>query len=218
MNPEWPIYPLVRQIMRHIARTGALLLLVPLILLLLQGIAMACITGSGATQAIPLLLRSVLPIFHTSQVAEAAGILLATLSALWCHEVLLARRGSAFTRMAGIFTAFLSLLWLASTLYSTLTGALLFIRQQELPIWIMTLLLASILFNLPNMAAAPLRWRILLLLYPLTHLLASILGSVRTLPSLLAGDTLSTLSGLAAALLLLKLSRLAPRIVSMPKK
>ncbi len=212
MTDEFPIYPAVRQAVRHTARAGvAALLTTPALFLLLYPAA----TLSSLTDA-----RRLAPLLAlASGWAATAGIFLTCLLAIWSHDVLLAHRGNTFTRMAGWLTGFLSLLWLASDLYTPLAGQPLLARQGELPLWTMGLLLANILFNLPNMAAAPLPWRLLLVFFPTAHLLAPLPAlCLSGQAGLFASVGCGLASDLAAAALLLKLSRLAPLIVSMPPR
>lgn len=214
MTDEFPIYPAVRQAVRHSARAAAIALLAPqaLFFLLLFFLPLLCPALPAARHIAPRLALA-------GSWATTAGIFLTCLLATWSHDVLLAHRGNTFTRMASWLTSFLSLLWLASDLYTPLAGQPLLARQGELPLWTMGLLLANILFNLPNMAAAPLPWRILLVFFPAAQLLAPLpalcLGGQAGLYASLA---CSLASDAAAAALLLKLSRLAPLIVSMPPR
>lgn len=212
MTDEFPIYPAVRQAVRHTARAGAIALLATPIVFFVLYPAATLTSLIDTWRLAPLLSLA-------CGWAATAGIFLACLLAIWSHDVLLAHRGNTFTRMAAWLTGFLSLLWLASDIYTPLAGQPLLARQGELPLWTMGLLLANILFNLPNMAAAPLLWRLLLLLFPAAHLLAPLpalcLGNQA---GLFASIGCSLAADLAAAALLLKLSRLAPLIVSMPPR
>lgn len=198
----WLIYPIVRQFVSKLALAGGVL---QLWLLACMALAFACPPGCHEAVSASIWLSGCIARF------------LFCLSAVWCHETLLAHRGSGVTRFIGWFAAILSLEALACCAYSLVCHAPLLVRQAELPLWASALLLSNIFFNLPNMAAAPLKWRVLLVLYPLPDLfLWAVSGSLRA--SLLLGMPLRIAGIVAGALLFFRLSRLAPLIISMPPK
>jgi len=194
----WLVYPIVRQFVSKLALAGGVLQL-----WLLACIALAFVSHAEVSASIWL--------------SGCIARFLFCLLAVWCHETLLAHRGGGVTCFIGWFAAILSLVALVCCAYGLVCHAPLLVRQAELPLWVSALLLSNIFFNLPNMAAAPLKWRVLLVLYPLPDLLLWVVsGSLRA--CLLLSVPLSIADNIIGALLFFRLSRLAPLIVSMPPK
>ena len=141
-------------------------------------------------------------------------LLLLSILAPWCHTVLLAGRGLTLTRALSYFCTAMGLIMLVCEAYYIITGTVLMVRQGQTPYFITTVLLLCTLFNQPNMAAAPLRWRITLPLFFLFLLF--------TIITLGIFPYLTTLSLVLSALLgyphLKRLAAAAPLIISMPPR
>ena len=202
MKEEFLIFPLVRSLVSRLA-----------------GCAQVCGLAAAATAAAELVLAPLGFIPAALFVGQASGLLfalfLSSISPLapWCHEVLLAHRGRGFSRFLLMPGVMLGLLLLAGQVCFLLTGQLMLLRQGEIPLMISLLLSVCIWINIPLMAAAPLLLRLRLAAFPLMLLATAVTDD----PSLVAINNLCRiLTVLLVASPLLRLKRIAPRIVSLP--
>lgn len=140
-------------------------------------------------------------------------IALLSIPILWCHDVLLAKRGTVFTRFMCVFSIILSVLLWICTLYTLCTQTLLLPKQSELTLIIPSIYFLATIFNIQNMAAAPLKLKIMILSF-FVLLLATAIFLVIPPVSLLLKLILTCL-GLP---LLTKLKQTAPLIISLPPR
>lgn len=143
------------------------------------------------------------------------NIFVALLSILtcWCHHVLLARRGNSITRFLCSFAIIMACLMLICETYTLFTDEILLEKQRQTPLIVSTILFAATLFNIPNMAAAPLKQRILIPLFAFC-VLATCLITIMP-PICLIFKIIILCMGIP---LLRKLQHIAPLIISMPPK
>ncbi|MBE6418783.1 MAG: hypothetical protein E7031_01475 [Akkermansiaceae bacterium] len=140
-------------------------------------------------------------------------IAILSLLTLWSHDVLLARRGNAISRFMCTFAIILSVILSVCSIYTICTHSLLLPKQDELNVIIPTILLVSALFNMPNMAAAPLKLRIMVPVFLLGVLLTAITTVVPIFCLLF--KIVMACTGMP---LLAKLQHVAPLIVSLPPR
>lgn len=205
MNNQWPIFPLVRQVVRQLALVAAY-----------AAIASAGLSLLGVVllEAMSLLPVAVGSLFIADSLLYLHLALLPFIM-LWCHEVLPAGRGFTLTRYLLFLAAFNGVLLLVCESYLAVTGGLLLARQAEIPAFIWVVVLCSFLFNLGNLSAAPAKWKWLYGLYLFLLLPALLIAGT---PLLLPGAVCKILVAAAGSPLLQALARLAPRIVSLPEK
>lgn len=212
MNDDWLIYPLTRQGVALLARAGSAAFLLCLTLRLLTLAASIFLPqGTFSLRLAALLLQA-------GAWGWGIGLCCCGLLAPWCHDVLLAKRGSKATRFLSRLALIFALFLLFCASYTLATDRLLLIRQEEIPLWLSCLLLTILLCNLPNMAAAPLRWQILLVLFPLLSLACPLTGMTGSLPWDLLSQAFGLCSCLIGSILLTRLSRLAPHLAGLPEK
>lgn len=143
--------------------------------------------------------------------------LLAFISMLcpWCHEVLVAGRGSPITRFFSLPIGLFGLFLLLDTIYSTLTQYDLLTNRDLMTLGLSLGLSFTVIININNIAAAPLWLRISLAVAAVCYIGCAL--SIGIIPLLLP----FTLLKLASALLLAKplgiLRRNATRIASLPE-
>lgn len=133
----------------------------------------------------------------------------------WCHEVLTARRGSVATRYLSLLLGVFGWWLFLDTLFGSIARISLLTHREFITLSLPLGLLFTLIVNINNIAAAPLRMRISLPLACLFYLgLAFTIGII---PLLLP----FTLFKAAAAALLISplavLRRNAPRIASLPE-
>ena len=206
MEIEYHIFPFVKQGVAKIATAARFSLAAAAVCSVACTLCWALGSGVGVL------------FYCLTELMMAAELLLLSILAPWCHTVLLAGRGLTLTRALSYFCTAMGLIMLVCEAYYIITGTLLMPRQGETPYFIITALLLCTLFNLPNMAAAPLRWRITLPLF-LLFLLFSIITSgifVGVLPFLSA--TSLAVSALLGYPHLRRLAATAPLIISMPPR
>lgn len=143
------------------------------------------------------------------------NIFIALLSILgcWCHQVLLAGRGTGFTRFLCVFAIIMACLMLLCESYTLFTDKLLLVKQMQTPIIVSTILFATTLINIPNMAAAPLRLRILIPLFTFGVSAACVTTVIP--PICLIFKIIILCIGIP---LLRQLQHIAPLIISMPPR
>ena len=211
MNDEWLIYPGVKRAAAVLARAALVCMLAAAVCAPAE---IACSMLAAAVQSQALLSAALLCGAAASVLLLAAVACLGPLAA-WCHLVLVAGRGSAFTRFLTQIGAFLSLMIPACAVYTVVAGEPLLARQAEIPPYVCLILLISVLINLPNMKAAPVKLRALAALLPLFMLGATLTD----VDGLLAIRTVCTLAAAACAWMPLRaLSATAERIVSLPER
>lgn len=211
MNDQWLIYPGVKRVAAVLARAALVCTLAAAVCAPLE-IVFSML--AAAVQSAFLLSAAVLCGAAASILLLAAATCLGPLAA-WCHLVLVAGRGSAFTRLLTQIGAFLSLLVPVCMAYAFITGEPLLARQAEIPLYICLIILASVLINLPNVKAASVRLRVVMPLVPL-FLLGAFLTDA---DGLLAIRTACALLAAACAWMPLRLlSATAERIVSLPER
>ena len=208
MNDEWPIYPGVKRTAAVLAR----LLLICILAGALCSVAeIAFGTLAAGAQSRFLLAAGVLAGGAGSLFLLAGAFMLGPLAA-WCHLVLPSGRGSIFSRFFTQLGAFLSLLIPVCATYALVMHEPLLARQAEIPLYITAIILFAALINLPNIKAAPISLRVLVVLFPL-FLLASMV--VEPIPLQAAFTLLATAAGFHPLRLL---AATAERIVSLPDK
>lgn len=211
MNDEWLIYPGVKRAAAVLARTALVCMLAAAVC----APAEICLSMlAGAVQGRALLSAALLCGAAASVLLLAAVACLGPLAA-WCHVVLLAGRGSLFTRFLTQIGAFIALLAPVCTVYTLAAGQPLLARQAEIPLYVCLIVFAAALVNQPNMKAAAVRLRVLVPLVPL-FLLGAFLTDVE---GLLPIRTACLLLAAACAYAPLRLlSATARRIVSLPER
>ena len=134
---------------------------------------------------------------------------------IWCHEVLLLKRGYGFTRFFSYLSTLFATVYPVCSTYTIFTGKPLLLNYGLLPFISCILILFIHLINLPNMEAASRRLKIRLGVFPVFLLLIFLFDQ----PGLLL---LSVIGKLALILLLAQplrqLANIAPRVISMPEK
>ncbi len=202
MPEEWLIFPRTRRLVSELAKICGLCLLISAagiggILLFAAG---ADNLGAGLWQIADLCLP-----LH---------LLLLSLLMLWCHDVLLSGRGLGISRFLLAFCALQAGLYVVCSFYTLLpTNELLLPLQELLPCIVWAILAVCTLLNLGNMAALPTKWKCLLFAYFL--LLLPVLLTRNTELFLIA--ELAKIPCAACGFFLFRaLSRLAPRIISLP--
>lgn len=143
---------------------------------------------------------------------DALLLSLLYLTALWCHQVLLACRGIAATRWLLLLMCFFAFLHAVCAGYTALTNKCLLVNQFFLPAALNTVLAICVALNWFRMAAAPLGLRVRLLLFAGALLGRYMFGMT---PFILLFDVLLVW---AAWKPLRLLTRYAPLIVSLPPK
>ena len=208
MNDEWLIYPGVKRAAAVLARVALVGMLAWSLCAVLE---IACSALAEAVQSKGVLLAAVLCGYGTVLFPLVAVTCLGPLAA-WCHLVLPAGRGSIFSRFLTQLATFLSLLIPVCAVYALVMQEPLLARQAEIPIYITAIVFFAALFNLPNIKAAPISLRVLVVLFPL-FLLASM--AVEPIPLQAAFALLATAAGFHPLRLL---AASAHRIVSLPDK
>lgn len=130
------------------------------------------------------------------------------LLALWCHQVLVAGRGTVVTRWLLLVLLFFAFLHPVCEGWLLLSGKPLLVNQFLLPAVLDTVLLCVVAVNWFRVAALPLRYRFLLLFF-----LLSLEGSY-----ILPGSFFVLLLSCFSFVPLRLLARYAPLIVSLPPK
>ncbi len=131
----------------------------------------------------------------------------------WCHLVLLPESGFMFTRYLSSLGIVLSLLTLCSFIYSLVMKEALLTNQGSLPLIIGLLVLIAAGLNFPAMQALSLRYRLYLLLLPVTFFIGYISAQMKML---IISSPASLLLLLISYPLLKGLRNIAPRIISLP--
>lgn len=146
---------------------------------------------------------------------QLLSILTALLSVigLWCHHTLLGGRGMGFTRFLCAFATVMGAISFICSIYTICTGEPLLVKQAQAPIFIATVLFLATLLNIPNMAAAPRKYKILIPLFLFALMVAL---SITVLPELcLLFKLVLVCTGIP---LLRSLEKIAPLIISMPEQ
>ncbi len=211
MHDEWLIYPGVK-------RAAAVLARVALVCMLAAAVCapaeIVCAMLAERMQSSFLLSAALLCGGAASMLLLAGVACLGPLGA-WCHLVLVAGRGSAFTRFLTQIGAFLSLLIPVCMAYSLAMKEPLLAREAEIPLYICLILLVATLINLPNMKAASIPLRALAAALPLFLLGAFLTDASGLLPIRAA---CAMLAAACAYMPLRRLAATAERIVSLPEK
>ncbi len=203
MNEDWYIFPLVKQIVSKLS-------------VLCGNLTIACAVVAVAELLFYFIGSIEAGIFCglTSGFLFTLVLCLTTLLTFWCHHVLMAARGSSFTRWMCLAACIMCGIMLTCEVYSILYHEPLLIRQQESPFIIWAMLLFVLIINFNNMVALSLSKRWLLILFLL--LILSIL--LTATPELLMVNTAAKVLIIFIAYPLSRqLSRLAPQIVAMPE-
>ena len=130
------------------------------------------------------------------------------LLALWCHQVLMAGRGTVVTRFLLLCSLFFAFLHPVCAGWLLLSGKPLLVNQMLLPAVLYSVLPCVVAVNWFRMAALPLRYRLLLLCF-----LLALVGNY-----ILPGSFFVLLLPCFSFVPLRLLARYAPRIVSLPPK
>lgn len=130
------------------------------------------------------------------------------LLALWCHQVLLAGRGTLVTRWLLLFLLFFAFLHPVCVGWVWLFCKPLLVNQMLLPAVLYTVLPCAFAVNWFRMVSLPLRYRLLLLFF-----LLSLVGNY-----ILTGSFFVLLLPCFSFVPLRLLARYAPLIVSLPPK
>ena len=208
MNDDWLIYPGVKRAAAVLARVALVSMLAWSLCAVLE---IACSALAEAVQSRGVLLTAVLCGYGTVLFPLVAVTCLGLLAA-WCHLVLPSGRGSIFSRFLTQLGAFLSLLIPVCAVYAVVMHEPLLARQAEIPLYITAIIFFAALINLPNIKAAPISLRVLVVFFPL-FLLASMV--VEPIPLQAAFALLATAAGFHP---LRFLAATAERIVSLPDK
>ncbi len=203
------IYPAVKAAAAWLAGFAALLALVCAAGAVLEFALVAAAFAGDSTKTLQFAL------FAGDASLLCLRLLIVSLALLapWCHQVLLAERGSFITGWLCWFGACIALPALASAVCAALASAPLLVGQDDLLLLILIILQASTLFNVPRMAAASLWQRTAIGAAPAILIIAFICGGIPLIST--------AFKVLAAALLFLPLRalrRFAPRIVGMPER
>lgn len=201
---EYPVLPVVRQIVAKLATAARYILIAsaglglaePALLLLYQPLV-AIVCGMIST----LLLH--------------VGLALVVILAIWCHLVLLAGGGAFITRWLLAACAMLAPLSPICWIFTLFSGRLLLYRQGELPLLLCLVLLFSAIMNLPRMAAAPRKLQACVIALPVLLLLAFCTNAPGFIIICLV---FKLLAALLARKPLRLLASAAPRIISLPPK
>lgn len=216
-NVDWReemlLYPVVKQAVSVLARVTAwgyvAVALLWLAGLLLLGFGYACVSVFGAepiTDVVSLLTVMSVCTYVLSQLLYALLLPCLYVTAIWCHEVLLAGRGLGLTRWMLLFLLLFSFLCPVCEIYTAVTGKLLLLNQFILPPVLATAPAAAVVMNWGCMTAAPLRLRVLLVLF----------GGALVLSYLASGSLVLLLLPLVAWKPLRALARYAPLVASLP--
>lgn len=206
---EYLIFPAVKRAVARVAKAtawglvGVALLWLAGLLIVVVSLALCDSVSVGAWDAACLALVTCLRELLLSLLLPCLF-----LQALWCHLVLLAGRGLFITRwlLAALF--FFAFLHTVCHVYVLATGELLLVNQFLLPALLYSVLPCVFVLNWFHMAAAPLRLRVLLLLFLLT-----LMGQY-----ILNGSVLLLLLPAFGWVPLRALAQIAPLIVSLPPK
>lgn len=146
---------------------------------------------------------------------QLLGILIAlmSLTVLWGHHTLLAGRGLGFTRFLSTFTVIVGGISLACSIYTICTGTPLLVKQAQAPIFIAVVFFITSLLNLPNMAAARTKYKILITLF-----FFSLIGAFATAMMPLLCILFKILMVCTGIPMLRILEQIAPLIISMPEQ
>lgn len=197
---EYLIYPVVKGAAAVLARVTAGLYCAAA-LLWLAGLALLCFAPSCGADLFIVVAGA-------GALSAALAVPCLYLLVHWCHHVLLAGRGMTASRLLLLCLLFFAMLHPVCVGYELLTGVPLLVNQFLLTALLYTALPCIFLLNWSRMAALPLRYRMLLLLFFLT-----LLGQY-----ILQGSFLILLLPCFAWAPLRLLARYAPRIVSLPPK
>lgn len=164
----------------------------------------------------PVLLLSGYKAWHTCGAVsdELLSIFIGILGIpfLWCHHVLLGKRGMEVTRFLAAFNAIMGFVFLVCSLYTAICGSPLLAGQHIIPIMSASLFAIIYLFNLHCLAAASLKLKLTITLMLLTLGAAILTAGILPLISLI----FKILMAIPAYVLLKKLEVTAPAIISMP--
>lgn len=143
--------------------------------------------------------------------------LLALISMLcpWCHEVLVAERGSPVTRFLSLLTGLFGLFLLLDTIYSAFTQYDLLTNRDLATLGLSLGLSFTVIININNIAAAPLWLRLSLAVAGVCYI--GCVLCIGIIPLLLPFTLLKLVSALLLAKPLAILRRNAPRIASLPE-
>ena len=216
-NVDWReemlLYPAVKQAVSSLARVTAwgyvalaLLWLTGLLFLVCCLVCVSVVGAEAAACIVSGLTVATLSLSFLSQLLYALLLPCLYVAAIWCHEVLLAGRGLVVTRCLLILLLFFSFLYPVCEIYTAVTGGLLLPNQFILPAVLTTSLAAAVVMNWGCMIAAPLRLRVLLVLF----------GGGLVLSYLAAGSVAVLLLPCFAWLPLRSLARYALLVVSLP--
>lgn len=199
---EYLIFLPIKRLVSGIARLAFYTLLV-------LGITSACELILLLTSGSLFFLFS-----YLSHMLMLSELLLLSLLAPWCHNVLLAKRGMSVTRCISVFCTVMGLIMLVCEGYTLVTGHVLLVKQAQTPFFICTALLLCIMFNLGNMAVAPLKWRISIPCF-LLALLCAVISSEAVVDVCILFKFATVFLGAGH---LRRLALIAPAIISMPQK
>lgn len=211
MNPmlwtwrdEWLILPVVRGWVSRMAAACAWL-------------AAGCAVSAAAEIVFGLLNvpMAALPCGLLSQAAAFLFFLLLEPLVLWCHIVLLAGRGTVFTRGLLVFTLLFTAVYAVCALFTLCTGEALLAQQGLLPLLLPMLLQVCVVINWERMTAAPQALKVQAAGTPLLWLGAYITDVPETL---LAAVLFKALLCYCVFVPLRSLAHYAPLIVSLPPR
>lgn len=183
------------------------------------GAGMSTLTALGALLELVLNLCGQEALaYHCGVTGEVACVVLTAICGLlmpWCHDVLMGGRGLAETRLLVWLGFACSVLMLATTTLSLATGLLIHPLQADLPAIVSAILLATLLLNIPNMAAARPANIVRIILLPALLLTAYVTND----PALfLANDIVKLILGYAGFVILQAIAQTAPYIATMPPR
>lgn len=140
-------------------------------------------------------------------------VALSSLLAFWCHNTLLAGRGTGFTRFLSGFAIFMSVILVICSIYTICTNELLLTKQSQTPVFVAVILFLSVIINMSNMAAASLKLRITVSVF-LFCLMVAVLTTVIPMICLV----FKIITACLGIPLLRRLQHVAPLIISMPER
>lgn len=207
---HWQLTPLTKRTVTALAWAGA---------------GMATLTAIAALLELLLFLGDSLELIDVLDLAALSGMMseiayyvLTAICGLlipWCHDVLLAGRGTVETRIMSWISHITALLLLFTITYTLIGGHPPTAARLLLQPLCAGAILVVLLINIPNTAAAKLTTRLQILLLP-TLLLAAY---ITTAPSLLLWNDLIKIGiGYWGFLIMQSIAQTAPYIATMPPR
>lgn len=216
MSDRIYIFPVVRSLVSRLASTAAWSCLAGLLFFIVSESYFFLCLPSPASDVEIVSIFAILHLLSLFLYGIAWWIL--PLLIHWCHNVLLARKGYAFTRYLTLLSLFLLALQLVCLAYTACTRERLLPKQDDIDIIQATLMLVIILGAQPFAAAAPVRYRAMSVISGLTMLTLCIISLPYSPTINLLRVICTVVLTLTLFPLLRALARYAPLVVSMPRE